>query len=184
MSEPTPTPSYREFPVETNFQRMARRPGGLDRSQAVEAAAVQLDSLTPEYQAWLGEETAGLIRTVAALRESSAVFATQLESAERHCRQIREIAGTMNADLVTFVADSLWSVLAAYRQNAEQCAEPIDCHVDALRLVSRAEYHGKVPTDLPSFTDGLRRVAQFASSCPACIVKSQGADQNNSSSGE
>lgn len=172
----------RLFPVETNFQKMARRPGGLPRSKAVEAAAAKLEEMGPQYRTWLGEETAKLTDAIDALMEASVAFAARLEEAEHHCRQIRDVAGTMDFDLVTFVADNLWTILRASRHDMEPRRDPISCHVDALRLVSRNEYQGKQIKELPHFVQGLNKVAECATLCPHCIMEAQAANQNISSS--
>ncbi len=170
------------FPVETNFQKMARQPGGLTRTQALEAAAAKLEGLGFEYGAWLGEETAKLTNTITALLEASEAFSGHLEEAEQHCRQIRDVAGTMDFDLVTFVADNLWTILKASRHDMEPRRDPISCHVDALRLVSRSEYRGKQVAELPHFVQGLSKVTEYATLCPHCIMAAQAANQNSSSS--
>jgi hypothetical protein len=44
----------RTFPVETRFQKLARRPGGLPRAQAIEAAQAKIEESKPEFETWLG----------------------------------------------------------------------------------------------------------------------------------
>ena len=46
----------RIFAVDTRFQQMARRPGGLPREKAIEQAASKIDDAKPGYDVWLRTE--------------------------------------------------------------------------------------------------------------------------------
>ena len=50
MKPPTP-PDVREFDVDTRFQKMARRPGGLPREQALHNAANNIEEIKAKTEA-------------------------------------------------------------------------------------------------------------------------------------
>ena len=47
-------PEARTFFVDARFQRMARRPGGVPRSQAIRSAELEIEKLKPDFADWLG----------------------------------------------------------------------------------------------------------------------------------
>ncbi len=50
----------RIFAVETRFQQLARRAGGMPRDKALERAQSALEEAKPAYDDWLEREVAGL----------------------------------------------------------------------------------------------------------------------------
>src|SRR3974390_379244 len=55
------SPPARIFPVDTRFQQLARRAGGVPRDKAIERAQAAIDSLKPAYEEdFLEREVTGL----------------------------------------------------------------------------------------------------------------------------
>jgi len=149
----------REFPVETDFHRKARRPGGVTRRQAVGRARVQIETLQSEFTDWLNE---GLNRLQAAIQlvNTCPENETLLEDAFRSSCELRDVGTTMGYALVTFVADRLCEVLDAVRDGASYDKELIDCHLDALQLARQDSYRNVKPEQVPELCNGLRRAAE------------------------
>ena len=53
------------FAVDTRFQQMARRPGGISRDKALAAAVQEIENARPEVEDWLEREVQALSRAVA-----------------------------------------------------------------------------------------------------------------------
>ena len=145
------------FYVDSRFERLARRSGGVTRDQALAHAQNQVESLKPEFDDWLDRE---LQRLGAALSEIDRDPADKaaLDRAELICAQIRDIGTTMDSQLVTFVAGSLCAVLDAMKEGAAYDKETVECHVNALLLVKMENYRNLRPDQVPEMTAGLRRV--------------------------
>lgn len=161
MSDETAN-DIRIFDVETRFQTMARRPGGLPRDKAIEEAKVSIEQMKPGFGDWAEKELHDLSEAIAQARagEPTEVW---LEKASLHCRAVRDVGTTMDAELVTFVADSLCDIFEAIENGSRWDAESLLCHLDALMLVRQPEYRGMGPQDLPELSRGLRRLAERVS---------------------
>jgi len=156
----TPSREGRTFPVETSFQKLARRPGGLPRSQAIEAAQAKIDETKPEFETWLDRELQDLVDLMSAVRDGSAK-PHWVEELSSHCRQLRDIGTTMGYTLLTFIANNLCDILENPSRGLEGNLEMITCHIDALLLARQAQYRDLRPDQLPELTGGLRRVAEY-----------------------
>lgn len=152
----------RIFDVETRFQTMARRPGGVPRDQAIEHANGSIDEMKPGFDEWAGNELHGLSDAIAQARAGMPVD-TWLEKAGLHCRAVRDVGTTVDAELVTFVADSLCDILGAMEAGSKCDVDTLLCHLDALMLVRQPAYRGMSPEQLPELTRGLRRLAERVS---------------------
>jgi hypothetical protein len=149
------------FPVDTRFQQMARRPGGVPRERALDGAQRHIDELKPEFNNWLSrelEELAVSIQQVVINPSDAAV----LERAHQVCSQLRDVGGTMSYELVTFVADNLCDILDAIKAGATCDKNMIDCHMDALALAKTDAYRNLRPEQVPELTSGLRRMVELA----------------------
>src|SRR5205085_5158198 len=58
------SPEAHTFYVDTRFQRLARRPGGVPREQALEGAQANIDESKPEFEIWLDAELQNLAAVV------------------------------------------------------------------------------------------------------------------------
>jgi hypothetical protein len=145
------------FYVDSRFERLARRPGGVTRDHALAQAQNQVESLKPEFDDWLDRELQRL-RTAVGQIDRDPADKDALDSAELTCAQIRDIGTTMDSQLVTFVASSLCAVLDAMKEGAAYDRETVECHLNALLLVKTESYRNLRPDQVPEMTAGLRRV--------------------------
>lgn len=150
--------SAREFHVVTNFQRMARRPGGVTREQAVQKATAAIETFKPGFKDWLDRELDELLQVVPGPEGISEKELSWIDVADMHCQRLADVAATMDYQFVSFVAANLCVIFEAMKKGAEYHPEVIACHVDALQLASREQYRRLRAEDLPELTEGLRRV--------------------------
>jgi len=160
----------REFPVETDFHKKARRAGGVTRNQAVGNAQAQIETLKEEFTDWLKD---GLDRLQSAIQlaETFPDNAMLVEDAFRSSCELRDIGTTMGYELVTFVANRLCEVLNAIRNGADYDKVLIRCHLDALQLARQDSYRNVSPDQVPDLCDGLRRAAEHSISLAGRIGK-------------
>jgi hypothetical protein len=151
----------RTFFVETRFQRLARRPGGLSRTQALENAQAKIEETKPEFEAWLDGELRELTDLVAKGVQAGAADPAWAAGIVAHCGQLRDIGTTMGYTLLSFIAGNLCGILEGANTDAKNNIESIMCHLDALLLARQAQYRDMRPEQLPELTGGLRRVAEF-----------------------
>lgn len=154
----------RVFAVETRFQRMARRPGGIPRDQAIEKAWTQVEDIKPGFDDWVNKELQGLTDVIASARPDAKEWA---EMAAIHSRRLRDVGTTMGFELLTFVADSLCDVLDAITAGADYNMETISCHVDALFLARQRAFRGVKPEQVPELTSGLRKIGDQVNTSPS-----------------
>ena len=140
----TDKPEGRIFPAETRFEKLARRPGGVPRSQAIRNAQAAIDEMKPGFRRWLGQELDELADAVAGA-SSHPGGRNRLAVAALHAARIRDVGTTMDFELVTFVASSLCQVLDAIAAGAPYRSDVIDCHREALLLVAQEQYRGMGP---------------------------------------
>ena len=170
MSHMPNSSGAREFPVETDFHKKARRPGGVTRNQAVGNAQAQIETLKEEFNDWLKD---GLDRLQSAIQlaETFPDNAMLVEDAFRSSCELRDIGTTMGYELVTFVANRLCEVLNAIRNGADYDKVLIRCHLDALQLARQDTYKNVSPDQVPDLCDGLRRAAEHSISLAGRIGK-------------
>lgn len=155
----------RTFFADTRFERMARRPGGLTREQALARGQAQIDDLKLEFGDWLDRELQEL-RTRIQQAEGSSFDPSWHEHAYRSCCHLRDVGATMGYELVTFIANNLCKILDVIKAGAAYDREMINCHVDALQLAKMEQYRHMRPEQVPEMASGLRRVAELASIAP------------------
>jgi chemotaxis protein histidine kinase CheA len=160
----------REFLVETDFHKKARRAGGVTRNQAVGDAQAQLETLKEEFTDWTRD---GLERLQSAIQlaESYPDNLLLIDDAFRNSCELRDIGTTVGYELVTFVANRLCEVLTAIRNGADYDKELIRCHLDALQLARQDTYKNVSPDQVPDLCDGLRRAAERSISLAGRIGK-------------
>jgi hypothetical protein len=150
----------RTFHVDTRFQKLARRPGGISRERALENAQAQIEENKPDFETWLDGELKALVAVVAKV-EAGTAEPHWAEAVSSHCRQLRDIGSTIGYPLLTFIASNLCDILENPNKGVDINLETINCHVDALQLARQARYRNMRPDQLPELTGGLRRVAEF-----------------------
>jgi hypothetical protein len=158
-------PEARIFAVETRFQKLARRAGGIPRDQAIEQAWAQVEVAKPGFEDWVGKELDKLSDVIKTARPGMPA-SDWIELASTHSRQVRDVGTTMGFELLTYVADSLCEVLDAVAAGAELNMESITCHLDALYLARQRPYCNMKPDQVPELTSGLRRVVEHVSTSP------------------
>jgi hypothetical protein len=155
----SPGPPARIFPVDTRFQQMARRAGGVPRDKAIERAQSALEDVKPAYEDFLEREVKGLsdlVRTVEAGNDEPG----WVETAAFRSRQLRDSAGSLGYELVAFIAGSLCELLDSIESGGECNMESIVCHIDALMLARQGSYRRMKPEQVPELTKGLQRVVK------------------------
>ena len=149
------------FPVDTRFQQMARRPGGVPRERALDVAQSHIDELKPDFNNWLTRELKRLAKSIQDVGDNPG-DETVLDHAHQACRQLRDVGGTMGYELVTFVADNLCEILDAIKSGATYDQNMVNCHMDALALARTDTYRRLRPEQVPEMTNGLRRMVELA----------------------
>lgn len=161
-AHPAATAEARIFRVDTNFQQMARRPGGISRDRAIERAETEIAEVKVDFNEWLNRELTELATAFASARD-------HLHDAERladlagRSRQLRDVTATMRFELLSFVAASLCDLLDSIDAEGEFPVDSIACHLDSLNLAARPAFRGLRPEQVPELTKGLRRVVKHAS---------------------
>ncbi|MEJ2435064.1 MAG: hypothetical protein P8Y53_18595 [Pseudolabrys sp.] len=155
----------RIFSVITRFQELARRAGGVPRDKAIANAQAKIEEIKPGFDDWVTRELQALADTVEEAKSGKA-RPDWVESANRHCRQLRDVGTTMDFELLTYIADSLCEIFDGITAGAECNMESIACHLDALFLVRQRGYRGMKPEQVPELTQGLRRVVEHVSTSP------------------
>jgi len=150
-------PDARVFAVDTRFQKMARREGGVPREQAIERAQTEVEKAGPSFDEWLKDGLQNLQRLVA---EAGPAESGWIENVNAQSRQLRDSSGTLGFQLLAFIADSLCDMLDSIETGADCDMESIVCHVDALKLAQRKSYRRLKPEQVPELTEGLRRVVK------------------------
>lgn len=152
-------PSALVFPVDTRFQQLARRTGGVSRDRAIKRAQLALEEIKPAYEQFLEREVTSLselVKNVEAGRDEPG----WLETASFRSRQLRDSAGSLGYELIAFVAGSFCELLDSVEAGSECNMESIVCHVDALMLARQESYRRMRPEQVPELTKGLQRVVK------------------------
>jgi hypothetical protein len=152
-------PPARIFPVDTRFQQLARRSGGVPRDRAIERAQTALEEVKPGYDEWLEREVKGLadlVKNVEAGKEEPG----WVETATFRSRQLRDSSGSLGYELLAFISGSLCELLDSIEAGSDCNMESIICHIDALMLARQGSYRRMRPEQVPELTKGLQRVVK------------------------
>lgn len=153
------------FYADTRFERMARRPGGVSREEAIERAQSAVQELKTDFIDWIDEQLGELSITLDDLAHNPGDKAA-LERAHQKSAYLRDVGGTMGYTLVTFVASTLCDVIDAYIAGAPFDKNVTDCHMDAFLLARTDEYRHMRPQEVPELAKGLLRVVEVSSIVP------------------
>jgi len=151
------------FPVETHFQKMARRTGGLSRRQALENAQVAIETIKLGFGDWIDGEVTALNTAIGEGKSAAPGDITWAETSLAHARQIRDVGTTMGFELVTFIASNLCEIFETIIAGVAPRNDLIACHIDALALAKQAQYRHLRPEQVPELSSGLRRIIDVAS---------------------
>ena len=155
-------PEARVFFVDTRFQMMARRPGGVSRDAALEGARNAINEIQPEIDYGLERELQELVKLVKRVQAGDPQE-NWIEIASFQSRQIHDVGTTIGAELLTFIAESLCDMLDTIHAGGKCNMEPIVLHLDALMMARREPYRRMRPEQLPELTQGLRRMTESIS---------------------
>jgi hypothetical protein len=161
-----PPEEVRIFAVETSFQKLARRPGGISRQDAIKHANKKLKEAEPGFDTWLDDELRHLALGLQRIQTDNADAGT-IEAASFRCRQLSDVGTTMNCELVSFIAGCLSDVLDTLAAGAACDKQSLKCHADALLLARQKQYRHLKPEQVPALTVGLRRVVKQVGTNPA-----------------
>jgi hypothetical protein len=156
----------RVFPVETRFQKMAKREGGVPRDKAIEQAQNEIEGVKSHFDDWLGDELQEFRRLMKKVGGGKA-SAEWIKTANFHSRQLRDSAMTLNFELLAFIAGSLCEILDSIEAGSECNMESITCHVESLLLAGQASYRNLKPEQVPDLTNGLLRVVKRVTAQPS-----------------
>lgn len=148
--------------VDSHFQKMARRPGGATREQALKDAQVVIDKIKSDFGHWLEREMEALMAEIRRGESANSGDVSWAENAAAHSRYIRDVGTTMGYELVTFITNNLCEIFETIIAGANPQNEIIDCHIDALLLAKQEQYRHLRPEQLPELNSGLRRVLEVA----------------------
>jgi hypothetical protein len=160
-------PEARVFPVETRFQKLATRPGGVPRDKAIERAEARIEEeVKPRFDDWLKGELVELSSVIKAAERGEAAPGW-VETANFRCRQLCDSATTLGFELLAFIANSFCDILDAIEVDHKSNMESITCHMDALMLAGQKSYLQLTPDQVPELTNGLRRVVKHVTLAPS-----------------
>jgi hypothetical protein len=170
-STPAPQPKTaiesdaRIFRVDTRFQKMARRDGGIPRDKAIEQAQKEIERAKSNFDDWLGDELnefKNLIKKV----DGAKVSTEWIKTANFLSRELRDSANTLNFELLAFIAGSLCEILDSIEAGGECNMESVTCHIESLLLAAQASYRHMKPHQVPDLTEGLHQVAKRVTAQP------------------
>jgi hypothetical protein len=160
-----PNNEARIFSPKTRFQTLARRPGGVSRSKAVENAMGKIEEAKLGFDDWLDGELTELIGAVERAKAGEAVD-EWIDTAQFHANQLRDVGTTVGFELLTFIANTLCTILDGIKAGAECNMESLACHIDALLLIRQKEFRHLRPDQVPELSRGLHQVAESVSIVP------------------
>jgi hypothetical protein len=165
MTKKSDTGSNLFYP-DTRFERLARRPGGVERDAALERAQAAVDNMKSDFSVWIDNEFIILNESLKEI-DSDPANKRAMERAFHSCAQLRDVSGTMGYELVTFVAKTLCDILEAYIAGAAYDKDVVVCHSNAFMLARMEQYRHLTPEQVPEMTAGLLRVVEIASIIPS-----------------
>src|SRR5262245_40611945 len=148
----------RMFPVDTRFQQLARRPGGVPRTLALQNAQAEIKQDKSKVDVSLDQEINAIAELLQAARAGKAE-ANWAESMCERSRRLRDVGTTVGYPLLTFVAANLCDILERPEATDPTSLESIACHIDSLFLSRRREYRNLRPEQLPELSRGLYRIS-------------------------
>ena len=156
----------RVFSVDTRFQKMARREGGIARDKAIEQAQTEIKELKSHFDGWLAGELKEFVRLMKKV-EGAKAGKDWIRTANFHSHQLRDSATTLGFELLAFIAGSLCEILDSIEAGGECNMESITCHIESLLLAGQASYRHLKPAQVPDLTEGLNRVVKRVTAQPS-----------------
>jgi hypothetical protein len=160
-----PDNEARVFSPKTRFQTLARRPGGVSRDRALDNAQNKVEEAKLGFDEWLDAEMTELIGAVERAR-SGAPVDDWIDSAQFHTNQLRDVGTTVGFELLTFISNTLSTLLDGIKAGAEFNMESVTCHIDSLLLIRQKQFRHLRPDQVPELSRGLHRIAESVSIIP------------------
>lgn len=150
-------PQAKIFLANTRFEKLAKRPGGVARNDAIASASSNIDKIKPEVIFWIRKGSARLDR---AIQETwiSADDAARFDSAIELSASLRDIGTTVGFPLLSFICGNLCEILETQKSGVKFRKDIIDVHRMALTLSAQDDYRNSRPDDLPIFKSGFEKV--------------------------
>ena len=161
----TPDNEVRVFSPKTRFQTLARRPGGVPRGRALDNAQNKVEEAKIGFDDWLNGEMTELIGWIERAKSGEPVD-NWIDAAQFHANQLRDVGTTVGFELLTFIANTLCTILNGIKDGAECNMESLTCHVDSLLLIRQKQYRHLRPDQVPELSRGLHQVAESVSITP------------------
>lgn len=148
------TSQARIFHANTQFEALARRPGGVARNKAIENASKGIETIKPEFIFWLKQ---GVSKLDLAIQETwiSLDDTDRFDTAIELSITLRDVGATLGFPLLSFITGNLCEILEAQKQGAAFRKDIIDCHRMALVLSIQDDYRKSSPEELPVLKSGL-----------------------------
>jgi len=144
----------RVFHANTQFEVLARRPGGVLRDKAIDNATKGIETIKPELIFWLKQ---GASKLDLAIQETwiSLEDKDRFDTAIKLSVALRDVGATLGFPLLSFITGNLCEILEAQKQGAAFRKDIIDCHRMALVLSVQDDYRKSNPDELPVLKSGL-----------------------------
>jgi hypothetical protein len=160
-----PDNEARVFSPKTRFQTLARRPGGVPRDRALDNAQNKIEETKLGFDEWLDAEMTELIGAIERA-QSGAPVDDWIDSAQFHTNQLRDVGTTVGFELLTFISNTLSTILDGIKAGAEFNMESLTCHIDSLLLIRQKQFRHLRPDQVPELSRGLHRIAESVSIIP------------------
>jgi len=160
-----PDNEARIFSPKTRFQTLARRPGGVPRGRALENAQNKVEEAKLGFDDWLDAELNDLIGWIKRA-EAGEPVEDWIDGAQIHANQLRDVGTTVGFELLTFISNTLSTILDGIKAGAECNMESLACHIDSLLLIRQKQFRHLRPDQVPELSRGLHRIAESVSIVP------------------
>lgn len=147
----------RVFLANTQFETLARKPGGVPRDNALKKAKSGIDKIKPELVFWIKQ---GVFKLDQAIQDTwiNVDDTSRFETAIELSASLRDVGATLGFPLLSFICGNLCEILEAQKEGASFRKDIIDCHRMALILSAQDDYRKSDPEDLPVLKSGLLNV--------------------------
>lgn len=120
-------------PVPNRLGRLLRKPGGVAREQALQAAAENVETLREEFVAAIPGEVAALEAILAAGKQK--ITAESLDAMLRRADQLLTLSGTYGFDRLDTVVKRFCDLASGMIDKHIEDLAPVSVHLRAMRLV-------------------------------------------------
>lgn len=121
-------------PVKNRLGELLRKPGGIKRSEAIEEAGKNVESLREEYVAAMPGEIAALEDLYAVAAMSGRMSAELLDAMVRRAGQLLTLSGTYGYDRLDQVVKRFCDLAIGMVEKNIDALPPVNIHLRAMRL--------------------------------------------------